>query len=208
MTLKIIGAGMGRTGTKSTKLALEVLGFGPCHHMHELLSHPETIQVWQGVAADNVHDWNEVLHGYRSQVDWPGAFFWRALIAYYSDAKVILTVRDPDEWYDSMTQTIMRGFQSRDGAPNPVRREQLRFAHNLVSEQLFQGNLDDPIFAKELFMRHNQDVIDTVPPEKLLVVNVKDGWQPFCQFLDVPIPDEPFPSENTTEAFLRGLRRS
>ena len=108
MALSVIGAGFGRTGTESMKLALEALGLGPCHHMKEGLPNPEQISLWRAVARGEPADWDQIFEGYRSAVDWPAAHYWRELAAHYPDAKVVLTVRSPESWYASMENTILK----------------------------------------------------------------------------------------------------
>jgi Sulfotransferase domain len=95
MALRVIGAGFGRTGTHSLKLALEQLGFAPCHHMYEVRAHPEQLAFWQAAARGELPDWDEVFAGFAAQVDWPGARFWRELAEHFPHAKVILSVRRP-----------------------------------------------------------------------------------------------------------------
>ena len=118
MALRIIGAGFGRTGTSSMKIALEHLGFGPCHHMFEVRDNPQLLPHWEKVADGQPQDWDEAFAGYRSQIDWPGARVWRELAGHYPDAKVILTVRDPDEWYDSMSATVIPFIEGRGTYPD------------------------------------------------------------------------------------------
>jgi hypothetical protein len=95
MTLKVIGAGFGRTGTSSLKQALEDLGFGPCHHMTEVIAHPQQVPVWEAAMNGEPVEWEDVFHAYQSAVDWPSAAFYEPLMERYPDARVILTVRDP-----------------------------------------------------------------------------------------------------------------
>ena len=104
--LKIIGAGFGRTGTHALKLALERLGFGPCHHMFEVRDNPRQLPAWEALARGEAVDWNSVFEGYNAQVDWPGARYWRQLSDHYPDAKMILTVRPAIRWYESVETTI------------------------------------------------------------------------------------------------------
>jgi hypothetical protein len=106
MALEVIGAGFGRTGTMSMKSALEIIGFGPCHHMMEVTSNDAQRDIWRAIAAGETPDWEQAFAGYRSTVDWPGAYFWRELAARYPAAKIILTVRDPESWFESATNTI------------------------------------------------------------------------------------------------------
>ena len=119
MALEVIGPGFGRTGTNSLQLALEQLGFGPCHHMHEVGNRPELLPAWDAVSRGVQPDWDAMFEGYRAQVDWPGARFWRELSGHYPDAKVVLTVRDPDEWYNSFSQTIAPFMDATGNIPDP-----------------------------------------------------------------------------------------
>jgi Sulfotransferase domain len=119
MPLEVIGPGFGRTGTNSLKLALEHLGFGPCHHMFEVRDKPELLPAWEAAADGETVDWNKVFSGYRSQVDWPGARYWRELSQYFPKAKVILSVRDPDAWFDSVQATIAPFVSARGKHPSP-----------------------------------------------------------------------------------------
>ena len=113
MPLEVIGPGFGRTGTNSLKIALEQLGFGPCHHMFEVRDNPERLADWEKAARGEKVDWDHVFRGYRSQVDWPGARYWRELVRHYPTAKVVLSVRDPDEWFDSVQATIVPFLAAR-----------------------------------------------------------------------------------------------
>ena len=122
MALEIIGPGFGRTGTHSLKIALEQLGFGPCHHMFEVRDHPEQLPAWQAVARGEQVDWDQVFRGYRAQADWPGARVWRELARHWPEAKVILTVRDPDEWFDSVQATIAPFLAPRGAHSSTARR--------------------------------------------------------------------------------------
>ena len=151
--MHVIGVGVGRTGTLSLKAALDRLGFGPCFHMRNVLDYPERLPLWEAAAAGSAVDWDEVFAGYESSVDWPGAAFWRELTAYYSDAKVILTVRDPERWYDSVRETIYQLFGG--GTESPLAEEALQripgiatmhaFNRKLVWDGPFlQGRFDDP----------------------------------------------------------------
>ena len=126
MALEIIGPGFGRTGTHSLKIALEHLGFGPCHHMFEVRDHPEQLPAWEAVARGEPVDWDEVFRGYRAQVDWPGARVWRELARHWPEAKVILTVRDPDEWFDSVQATIAPFLAARGQHPDAARQRDRR----------------------------------------------------------------------------------
>lgn len=208
MTLDVIGAGFGRTGTMSLKLALEQLGFGPCHHMVEVLAHPEQDRAWLALARGASTDWRTILKGYRAAVDWPSVFIWKELIAANPKAKVILTLRDPEGWYQSAAATIfarMREFEKILAGPeadviDPIRREHMRMVNAVVVDKAFGGSLDKD-HAVEVFNDHNAEVRRLVPAERLLVFEPNQGWEPLCQFLCVPVPATPFPEINTAQDF-------
>lgn len=213
--MKVIGVGVGRTGTLSLKVALDRLGFGPCFHMRNVLDHPERLPLWEAAAAGSAVDWDEVFAGYESSVDWPGAAFWRELTAYYSDAKVILTVRDPERWYDSVRETIYQLFGG--GTESPLAEEALQripgiatmhaFNRKLIWDGPFlQGRFDDRDWAMRAFVRHNAAVCEEIPSERLLVFDVSAGWGPLCDFLRVDEPEEEFPRLNDPAAFWGRVR--
>ena len=194
MTLAVIGAGFGRTGTLSMKAALEILGFGPCHHMMTVIADPEQKRVWRAAAAKGGRpDWNEAYAGFRSAVDWPTAYYWRELGEHFPDAKMLLTIRSPESWYASMTKTVANALgPGNDPASLGVK---------LIGEGTFGGRFNDRAHAIAVYEKHNAAVRDAVSPERLLVFEVGDGWEPLCRFLGVPVPDVPFPQTNSTEEF-------
>jgi hypothetical protein len=212
MALKIVGAGFGRTGTLSLKSALEKLGFGPCYHMFEVVERPAHIEMWHRLAYGGSMDWDLLFKDFQSAVDWPAARYWRELADYYPDAKVLLSVRDPEGWYKSVTDTIYRGLTMRipDQAPEP-RKLQTAMARKLVLEDTFDGRFEDKAYAIEVFNRHNQAVRDSIDPTRLLVFDAKEGWAPLCRFLGVAQPDEPFPRLNDTatiQEMMKQMRES
>ncbi|HEV2346260.1 MAG TPA: sulfotransferase [Actinocrinis sp.] len=220
--MEVIGVGMGRTGTLSLKLALEELGYGPCYHMKEVMGRRDRIKTWRKVTdGTGMPDWDEVYSGFRSTVDWPGAGYWRELVDTYPKAKVILSVRDPEGWADSMFKTIIRFPLHRLSGIE-------RFMYNFISlinppamaeprmldkvfRRVFGGHefgRDRPAdreYAIESFHKHNEDVKAYVPADRLLVHDVKEGWEPLCAFLGVPVPETPFPRVNDTEAFQKDI---
>jgi hypothetical protein len=202
MPLSVIGAGFGRTGTLSLKKALERLGFGPCHHMVELFSHPEQIPLWDRATDGAAIDWDALLGGYRSVVDWPACHFWRELADRYPAAKVILTVRDPRAWYRSARATIFRHMEEPPPDEPPAAKAQWRLVRKMILRQTFGGSTDDPELAIGVLRMHDEEVERTLPAERLLVHEVSQGWEPLCRFLGAEVPDEPFPRVNTTEEFL------
>jgi hypothetical protein len=204
MSLTVIGSGFGRTGTASLKRALEMLGFGPCHHMEEVMEHPEQVARWQAFVSGEPVDWGEVFKGYRSQVDWPGAHVWRELAAAYPDAKVIHSVRPEEVWWASFSATIGRLFSVYKDMPLPDHVKAMMGAMEIaIVRETFGGDLTDKEAALAAYRRRTEDVRAAIPPERLLVFDVTQGWAPLCAFLDVAKPDEPFPRVNSTEEFLQ-----
>lgn len=194
MTLSVIGAGLGRTGTLSLKLALEQLGFGPCYHMLEVLKNPKAPGYWEAAADRQPVDWGEIFKGYGSTVDWPSATFYRELAEAYPEAKVVLTVRDPQAWFASTQATIFRhGYDDQD---DPFQRMATKVIGNL-----FDRRLHDESRAIQVFNRHNETVREVIPANRLLVYDVAEGWAPLCAFLGVDEPDTPMPKANSTEEF-------
>jgi len=151
--MKVIGAGFGRTGTMSLKVALEELGFGPCYHMIEVFEHPEHLPLWEAAAQGEPVDWEKLLAGYQSTVDWPGCTFYKDLMKAYPDVKVLLNVRDSDKWYESARNTIYAAVNIPD--PPPGRR----MVDKLIWEQTFDGNFENRQHAIEVFEQHNEEVI-------------------------------------------------
>ena len=202
MTLEVIGAGFGRTGTMSLKVALEELGIGPCYHMIEVFEHPEHVSLWEAAIRGEPLDWEKIFGSYQAAVDWPTAAFYKELMKVYPHAKVLLTIRDPEKWYESTKNTLYPTGDAPE--PSPI----MRMATKLVWEQTFDGNFEDRRYAIEVFKRHNEEVKKHVPPERLLVYEVKEGWKPLCEFLGVEIPEEkPFPHLNDTEAFKEMMQQ-
>lgn len=194
MALQVIGSGLGRTGTMSLKRALEQLGLGPCHHMVEVFAHPESVPLWIAAGAGKP-DWEAIFDGYPSMVDYPGAKFWRELMAYYPDAKVIHTLRDPDRWFESTQATIFAADSGARTAAGPMGE----FFGMIRAD--FNGDMDDRAFMVDYFKRHTEEVKAIVPADRLLVFEASDGWAPLCAFLGVPIPETPYPAENTRAEF-------
>ncbi len=202
MSLEVIGAGFGRTGTNSLKLALEQLGFTPTHHMFEIRDNPDTqLPYWEALARGETVDWDAVFAGYKAQVDWPGARYWRELADHFPDAKILLSVRDPESWYRSVQDTIIPGLSARGTRVSEVRNRIGFMAYELVWAQTFDGRLDDHDHAIQVFNDHIAEVQATIPPDRLLTFDVREGWEPLCTFLNVPIPGTPFPRSNSTAEF-------
>jgi hypothetical protein len=222
-TLTVIGVGLGRTGTLSLHAALERLGFAPCEHMTNCFTHPERFALWlealRRKQAGEPIDWRPLFAGYRATLDWPGAYFWRELVAAHPESRVILTVRHPERWYDSARATIYAASQARTATLSSRllygllglldrRAEQgFRTVQETVWNGTFGGRFADREEAIRRFNQHNRDVEATVPPERLLTFDVKQGWEPLCAFLGVPVPaGESFPHVNDTADFDRRQR--
>jgi Sulfotransferase domain len=201
MTLQIIGAGFGRTGTNSLKLALEHLGLGPCHHMFEVRDNPAQLPGWEAAARGEAVDWDRIFEGYRSQVDWPGARYWRELARHFPKAKVILTIRDPDAWYDSVEATILQLLASRGKLPTPHLNALVEMGQETVAEQVFGGRMTDRAHAKAVFRDHIAAVQAEIPNDRLLTFDPGEGWAPLCRFLDLDAPDIAFPKTNSSRQF-------
>jgi len=201
MTLAVIGAGFGRTGTLSFKIALEMLGFAPCYHMVEVLQHEGHAQLWHQAADAPVPDWR-MLNGYQAAVDWPVCYFWRELAASFPQAKVVLTLRDPQRWYQSVYETIYQLMRRPilEQMP-PIVRAQHIMATDLVLQRTFGGRFEDRGHAIAVYERHNEMVQRSIPSERLLVYEVSQGWTPLCNFLGLPVPEAPYPQVNSTDEF-------
>jgi hypothetical protein len=210
--MKLIGAGLPRTATTSQMIALEMLGL-PCYHMRDMMADRATsIPQWRQ-ALEGDGPWDELFEGKDSVVDWPGSYHWRELIDVYPDAKVLLSVRDADSWVRSMQDTISQIWFG-DTLMHHLARAQYHI------DPLFAGWIDllgdmwdrsgvvqggDETRMAETMEQWNQDVIDTVPSDRLLVWHPKDGWEPLCELVDAPVPDAPLPNVNDTENFQKNL---
>ncbi len=218
MALKVIGAGWGRTGTESLKKALEILGFGKCYHAFELLKDGKRIVYWEQLMRGEKPDYDKLFDGYQSAVDFPAAMYYKELMAQYPDAKIILSYRDAEKWYESASKTILRPLPSFF---MPVCRFIGLFNKNLsyfpriygvivtsVFNQLMQGKKDDREFMINLYNQWVEEVKRTVPADKLLVCEAREGWEPLCKFLEVPIPVAPYPKGNDSEEFHKRIKVS
>ncbi len=201
MALSVIGAGFGRTGTMSLQAALEQLGLKRCYHMREVKENPDHAAVWQAAAEGEAVDWKALFHGYQAAVDWPTCYFWRPLADLYPDAKIILTTRDPERWYDSVTNTIYLAMTGAIPETDPAALARRRMARNVILKRTFDGRFEDRAHAIAVYERHQAEVRAAIPDERLLVYEVRDGWAPLCNFLGRPVPDSPFPNVNSTTEF-------
>lgn len=212
--MHVIGAGLPRTGTLSQKVALELLGFGPCYHMVNVLADLSQVRLWQA-ALDGNADFDAIFAGCSSTVDWPSTRFYKELADHYPEAKIVLSVRDPERWVASMRETVwglyhgdslIRHMSSACGLVDPDWSRFLAMIDaigwNPATGQLADGHETDDGLAA-LMRRHTEEVRTTIPAERLLVWDVSEGWEPLCEFLQVGVPDSPMPRVNDTEEFKR-----
>ncbi len=200
MPLRVVGAGLGRTGTHSLKLALEQLLDGACYHMLEVFQHPDHIAVWQRALGGDLPDWSGFLDGYRATVDWPAAAFWRELAAASPRAIVLLSTRETNEWWESANRTIFEVSQRTAPPEDPVADAQLRMVATMLRER-FTADWTDENAAKAAYEQHNEEVRRAADPARLVEWSPGDGWDPLCAALELPVPDLPFPHVNTTAEF-------
>ncbi len=199
-SLTVIGAGLGRTGTSSLKVALERLLGGRCYHMVELIERPADTEHWERAAAGELISWDWLRRNYVATVDFPAAMFWQELVADSPDSVVLLSTRESAQvWWDSFERTILRGLSVEVPADRPdwVRRRAMNVS---VLARLTPG-WREQAEAMEAYERHNAEVRRVVAPERLIDWRPGDGWEPICSVLEVAVPEEPFPHENTSADF-------
>ena len=195
MALDVIAAGLGRNATFSMKFALEKLGFGPCHHMSEVFADGRRqIPLWIEASRGDP-DWDAIFANFRSTSDYPSATYWRELAAHYPAAKVVLTTRDPDSWFESVSETIFSPKMQEGAVGSPMGD----MMQGVIFDHFGGGDITDRAFMTDWYTRRNQEVIDSLPPERLLVFHPKMGWEPLCEFLGVAVPDAPFPRVNSRD---------
>lgn len=193
MALRVVGAGLGRTGTMSLKLGLERLLGGPCYHMIEVFQHPEHVALWHQASLGRMPDWEALFEGYVAAVDWPVCSFWEEVGEAFPDAPVLLSVRDPESWWRSASNTIFPSSRRAEG-------EWREMVEDLFANR-FTREIDDKAKAIAAYEAHYAKVRREVPASRLLEWRATDGWGPLCDALGVPVPDEPFPHANTTAEF-------
>ena len=201
MGLRILGAGLGRTGTHSLQLALNRLGFGPCYHMFEVAKNPGHEEIWLEAMADKPVDWQELFKGYQSAVDWPSAMFVPQLLDVFPDARIILTLRDPEDWYESIRKSIFTSLEIEGKILSMLGSRQKNMVSQFVFDKVFSGRHKDKQYVLDVYHEHVKNVEQWVPAESLLKYRVTEGWQPLCSFLGVPVPDQPFPRSNDRQSF-------
>jgi hypothetical protein len=210
--MKVIGAGLPRTGTLTQKVAIEMLGLGPCYHWVDVLADLDRVGQWQR-ALDGEGQWEEIFAGFHSTVDWPGGYFYKELMERYPEAKVLLSVRRPEAWERSFRETIwdmghgeslLRLLSSARAKVDPQWHDYLALVERMFwgPQGTFARGHATPAELTAEMERHNEEVRSTVPAERLLVWEVGEGWQPLCEFLEVQVPAQPLPHVNDRETFM------
>ncbi len=189
MTLRVIGAGFGRTGTDAMREALNILGFGPCHHMFEVTENPVMKARWRAFMAGGAGGWDALFEGYRACVDWPGALFWRELMDAFPESKVVLTWRTPESWWASYEKTLLRYYQTTED------RESVGYR---VIDRVFGPRAENRVHVVGLYEANVAAVLAEVPPDRLILHRLGDGWGPLCAGLGAAVPDLPYPRTNST----------
>lgn len=202
MALEIIGAGFGRTGTLSLKQALEKLGFNKTYHMAELFGQPQHLASWKQALATGSCDWESLFSGYRAAVDWPACTYWQEYSKLYPAAKVILSLRDPESWFDSVHKTIYPATIEALESDDSALKHWAQWCNQLIWKNTFNGRIDDKEYAVQVFNDHIERVKKTIPADRLLVFQAADGWGPLCDFLECAVPDEAYPRVNSSEEFI------
>ena len=200
--LEVIGAGFGRTGTHSLGLALGKLGFGPCYNMHEVAKNPGHRELWNNAIDGEDVDWHSLFSSYKSTVEWPSVAFFDEILQQFSDTKVILTLRDPESWYESVQNTIFEALELSAHHPDPSKRESQSLTRRLILEYTLVGRYWEKEHVIEVYRKHIEHVVEIVPRERLLPFDIKDGWKPLCDYLQKSIPVEPFPRVNERSNFI------
>jgi hypothetical protein len=215
--VKVIGAGLPRTATTTQMFALERLGFAPCYHMRDLLADLETgLPLWEAAFEGNP-DWERIFGQAQSTCDWPSARYYRELMDYYPDAKIWLTVRDGEGWVKSMRETVWGVFHGHSvlhytsaarTVVDPLWDRYIKLMTGMNWDER-TGAMAGDTFSDEgllaVMKRWNDEVIATVPAERLLVWDPREGWEPLCEFLGVEVPADPLPHLNDTRSFCEGL---
>lgn len=196
MSLNVIGAGFGRTGTDSMREALNILGFGPCHHMHEVMKHDHQKALWRGLVQGQAPDFDALFAGYTACVDWPSVYYWEELVDLFPEAKVVLTWRSAESWWASMSKTILPF----------IKKDEPKAVGPWVIRNTFGTDLDDKANAISVYEDHVARVKAKLPADRLLVYELGSGWEPLCTHLGVEVPEIEYPRRNNAAEFNKNNR--
>jgi len=206
MGLKVIGANFGRTATMSLKQGLEILGFEKCYHMSEVVVHPEHVKLWLD-AWRGKDIWTTLFAGYQAAVDWPAAAFWPQLMHVYPEAKIVLSIRDADEWFESARNTIFQSMDSNLLAKDEVLRTRIEMLKEIIVDGTFDGDLTDKDKCIKIYKDNIERCKSEVPSDRLIEFDPSLGWEPLCRRLDCKIPQEPYPYVNKAAEFAHRWRK-
>ena len=200
MSLRIIGASYGRTASLSLKKALEILGYSKCYHMSEVVTNPKHSGLWLR-AWKGEFIWDDIFNGYQAAVDWPVAAFWPELMEAYPRAKIILSIRDPEAWYESAKNTIFKSMDEGMRSQNLEIRKRIAMAKEIIVEGTFNGELNNKEHCIRIYNENIDRCKREVESERLIIFDPKNGWQSLCEQLKCPIPNTDYPFINTTKEF-------
>lgn len=218
MSLKIIGAGFPRTGTMTLKKALETIGYDQTYHYKDLIANSSKLKYWKELEKTGQTDFETLFEGFQATVDFPGYPYYKILLERYPEAKVILTTRDFEKWYDSTYKTIWKSAHKPLSARIDLFKRKIlnsklrnifrcvKFMRRVFLRNQFDNKFSNKEYTKAIFFQHINDVVTHVPKHQLLIYNVAEGWEPLCDFLNVPIPNEPFPHLNKKENFHKMVK--
>jgi len=197
--LRVVGAGLPRTATRSLKDALERLLGGRCYHMHEVFTHLEDVLAWRAAIRGDAPDWREFPPNCIATVDRPASAFWREMADANPDAVIVLSTRSSAaQWWESAEATIFPVLRKES---YPEYEDWLVMTKELLAREIGEG--DDRVVAEAFYERHNAGVRRDAPANRLLEWRAGDGWEPLCAALGLPVPAEPFPHVNTREEWNR-----
>jgi hypothetical protein len=200
MSFRLVGAGLGRTGTLSLKMALEQLLGAPCYHMADVFGHPEHIAPWHAAARGDMPDWHALMNGYSASVDWPACAYWEEMAEAFPEAIILLSSRDLEDWWQSADQTIFPQLRIPPRADPPFFADWHAMCLDMLASR-FTADVSDRDACIDAARRHNDHVRATAPPDRLLEWTPGDGWEPLCRALELAVPDEPFPHRNSRREF-------
>ena len=205
MGLKVIGANFGRTATMSLKQGLEILGFEKCYHMSEVVVHPEHVKLWLD-AWRGKDIWTTLFAGYQAAVDWPAAAFWPQLMHVYPEAKIVLSIRDADKWFESARNTIFQSMDSNLLAKDEVLRTRIEMLKEIIVDGTFNGDLTDKDKCIKIYKENIERCRSEVPLDRLIEFDTFLGWEQLCKELDCTIPEKPYPHVNKAAEFTNRWR--